>query len=174
MHGSILTLKCFDERCTYIDPINASDPLCPALAPAAIDYPPDQPIPLLDPSSPLPKIDPADLPHCPQCKTSLLRPGVVWFGEALDTAMMAGVDSWIGRRSDSTKVIDVMLVVGTAAAVWPAAGYVEKARRRGAVVVVVNPDPEAAEDLEDEDFWFGGDAAEVLPRLFEGVIGEIR
>jgi NAD-dependent deacetylase sirtuin 5 len=35
------------------------------------------------------------LPHCPQCQTGLQRPGVVWFGEALDEEMLTGVGKWM-------------------------------------------------------------------------------
>jgi NAD-dependent SIR2 family protein deacetylase len=123
-------------------------------------------MPLLDPAVPVPDIDVKDLPHCPSCKTHLLRPGVVWFGEPLDHEMLAGADEWINSGP-----VDLMLVVGTAAVVWPAAGYVEEARRNGAVVAVINPDPDAGGGLGPEDFFFQGDAAEVLPRLFAKVEG---
>lgn len=32
---------------------------------------------------PLKDIPHSELPQCPKCTTSLLRPGVVWFGEAV-------------------------------------------------------------------------------------------
>ncbi|KAJ1337196.1 NAD+-dependent protein deacetylase sirtuin 5 [Microdochium nivale] len=166
LHGNILTLKCFDE-CGYVQHNNTDDPLCPALAPAAEDFPPDQTMPLLDPGIPVPPIRVADLPHCPGCKTGLLRPGVVWFGESLDSDMLMGVDNWISQGG-----IDLMLVVGTAAAVYPAAGYTRKAQRKGAVVAVINPDPDSADGLTGNDFFFQGDAAEILPQLFEGVVGK--
>lgn len=125
-------------------------------------------MPLLDPSVPVPQIKVEDLPHCPRCQKGLLRPGVVWFGECLDELMMMEIDNWImaGR-------IDLMIVIGTAAAVYPAAGYTHKAQRKGARVVVVNPDPDAAKGLYSNDFFFQGDAAEILPQLFEGVIGKM-
>ncbi|KUI63619.1 NAD-dependent protein deacylase [Cytospora mali] len=171
LHGSILDLKCFNERCAYIDKDNLSDPLCPALeAASAVNAPPgeQQPgkLPLLDPAVPVPKIDVKDLPHCPSCKAGLLRPGVVWFGEPLDKEMLDETDEWI----DSGPV-DLMLVIGTAAVVWPAAGYTTKAKVKGAVVAVINPDPSARAGLGPKDFFFQGDAAEILPKLFEKVIG---
>ncbi|KAI2602558.1 DHS-like NAD/FAD-binding domain-containing protein [Hypoxylon sp. NC1633] len=167
LHGSLFDNKCFDE-CGYVDRDNLNDPVCPALAPAAEDYPPDKTLPLLDPNVAVPPIMIEDLPHCPNCKSGLLRPGVVWFGEGLDSLMLMEVDNWImlGR-------VDIMLVIGTAAAVYPAAGYIRKAQRKGAIVVVVNPDPDSAEVLSQNDFFFQGDAAEILPRLFEGVIGKM-
>lgn len=168
LHGSILDLKCSGDRCAYVDKDNRSDPLCPALqAASAVDTAPgDQSgkMPLLDPAVPVPKIDVKDLPHCPNCKTHLLRPGVVWFGEALDSEMLAETAAWIEQGP-----VDLMLVVGTAAVVWPAAGYVEDLRKKGAVVAVINPDPDAAAGLEPEDFFFQGDAAETLPHLFAKV-----
>ncbi|RYP38356.1 hypothetical protein DL767_002596 [Monosporascus sp. MG133] len=167
LHGSLLDTKCFNE-CGYVDRNNLDDPVCPALAPAAEDYPPDKTLPLLDPNVPVPPIKVEDLPHCPNCKTGLLRPGVVWFGEALDEHMLREVDVWVVRRK-----IDLMLVVGTASAVYPAAGYTRQAKKRGAIVAVVNPDPSSAEGLSSRDFFFQGDAAEILPQLFEGVIGKM-
>ncbi|KAI0436365.1 DHS-like NAD/FAD-binding domain-containing protein [Xylaria telfairii] len=167
LHGSILDMKCFNE-CGYVDVQNLADPPFPALAPACEDYPADQTMPLLDPNVPTPNIALDEIPRCPKCKTGLLRPGVVWFGEQLDTDMLDEIDRWIARDR-----IDVMLVVGTSSAIFPAAGYASEAREMGAIVAVVNPDPESAEDLEDHDFFFQGSAAEILPQLFEGVIGKM-
>lgn len=167
LHGSILDLKCFDE-CGYVERDNLSDPLCPALeAASAVNTPPDKSgkLPLLDPKVPVPKIDVKDLPHCPKCKTGLLRPGVVWFGEALDGEMLNATDEWI-----SSAPVDIMLVVGTAAVVYPAAGYTQKAKRKGAIVAVINPDKGACAGLGSKDFFFQGDAAEILPKLFATVI----
>ncbi|KAI0123294.1 Sir2 family protein [Xylariales sp. AK1849] len=172
LHGNLLDIKCFN-KCGYIAPNVTLDPLCPALAPAAEDYPSDQIMPLLDPLIPAPRIMIQDLPHCPQCqeqgRTSLLRPGVVWFGEALPAGMLREVDQWVGRGK-----IDVMLVIGTSAAVYPAARYTRVAKETGAVVAVINPDDKAQDGLDENDFFFQGDAAELLPKLCEGVIGELQ
>jgi NAD-dependent SIR2 family protein deacetylase len=70
----------------------------------------------------------------------------------------------------------MILVVGTSAQVYPAAGFIAKARRRGARVVVV--DPRAREDdetygLQEGDFAFADDAATMLPKLLEPLIGKI-
>ncbi len=168
LHGSILDIKCSSGGCGYVDRDNLDDPVCPALAAAAEDYPAGGTIPLLDPYVPAPAVAVADLPHCPRCGTALLRPGVVWFGEPLDRAMLAGVDGWVRRGR-----IDLMIVVGTSAAVYPAAGYAALARGMGARIAVVNPDPGCAARLRSQDFFFCGDAAEILPQLFEGVIGRM-
>jgi NAD-dependent deacetylase sirtuin 5 len=40
-------------------------------------------------------IDPSTLPHCPSCNTGLLRPGVVWFGEALPEDTIREIKAYI-------------------------------------------------------------------------------
>ncbi|KAI9155702.1 putative sir2 family histone protein [Paramyrothecium foliicola] len=94
LHGSLFDLKCFDG-CGYEEKDNVTDPPCDALAIAVQDYPPNGTTPLLDPTIPVPIIRREDLPHCPQCRTGLLRPGIVWFGESLDQDMLTDIDNWI-------------------------------------------------------------------------------
>ncbi len=72
----------------------------------------------------------------------------------------------------------MILVIGTTATVWPAAGYVEEARNKGAKVAVINMDGldgelGAASDLTDDDFLFQGDAAKILPEILKPIIGEL-
>jgi NAD-dependent SIR2 family protein deacetylase len=103
----------------------------------------------------------------------LLRPGVVWFGEALPKDTLKEISEWIEKDK-----IDLMLVIGTTATVWPAAGYVDEARSKGAKVAVINMDGldrelGAASDLRDDDFLFQGDAAKLLPEILRPVIGEL-
>ena len=105
--------------------------------------------------------DPARLPageppRCPRCG-DWLRPGVVWFGEMLDSDQLAAAE-------EAAESSSVMLVVGTSGMVYPAAGLPSIARRAGAAVIVVNP----AESELDEvaRFVLRGTAATVLPRLF--------
>ncbi|OHW90684.1 sir2 family protein [Colletotrichum incanum] len=173
LHGSLFDIKCANPKCTYVDRNNTLDPLCPALAPASEDVKdPSQTLPLLDPAKKLRRINDADLPHCPSCKTELLRPGVVWFGENLDEEMLKGVDAWIGQGK-----VDLMIVVGTSAQVWPAAGYILEAHKAGARVCTVNPEAEDEDQMpkvKPGDFAFGRDAAEVLPLLLEPVIGKMK
>jgi NAD-dependent deacetylase len=108
-----------------------------------------------DPGSALPTRP----PRCHECG-NLVRPGVVWFGEmlpahALDAAKRAAIDC------------DVMLVVGTSGAVWPAAGLAERARRAGAFVAIVNPHPSEIDDQAHA--VLRGTAAVVLPALLRGL-----
>ncbi|KAF2818839.1 DHS-like NAD/FAD-binding domain-containing protein [Ophiobolus disseminans] len=114
----------------------------------------------------------ADVPRClePDCD-GLLRPGVVWFSESLPQPMMKEIFEWINDPNDSA--IDTMLVIGTSALVYPATAYIEAARRKGARVAVVNVEKEDPSllGLEEQDWYFEGDAAELVPRMLEAVVG---
>lgn len=119
-------------------------------------------------SVPIPSISDSELPRCPDC-TGLLRPGVVWFGEALASHVMGAVDAYFS----SPEPIDLCLVIGTSSKVYPAAGYAGFARHKGARVAVVNMDRSDARNLDAQDWYFEGDAAELVPRMLESVIGKI-
>lgn len=93
-------------------------------------------------------------PRCP-CG-SLLRPGVVWFGEALPS------DVW-EQAEQAALGADLFMVIGTSGAVYPAAGLAEMARHSGAGVVVINPD---ATPLDAAAEWvLRGPSGEILRRL---------
>jgi NAD-dependent deacetylase len=94
-------------------------------------------------------------PTCPHCG-ALDRPGVVWFGEALDGA-------GLHRASDAAAACDVFLAIGTSAQVYPAAGLIPHARRSGAFVVEINPD--ATPFSAGVDVTLAAPAEVALPRL---------
>ncbi|HJT24662.1 MAG TPA: NAD-dependent deacylase [bacterium] len=71
-------------------------------------------------------------PKCPQCG-ALLRPGVVWFGEAMPFL------PWEEARR-TAKDCDVFFVIGTSALVYPAAGLPEDALMREKLVIEINPE----------------------------------
>jgi NAD-dependent deacetylase len=70
------------------------------------------------------------LPHCDACG-ALARPDIVWFGEALDAAVIREATTLASRA-------DVCFVIGTSALVHPAAGLADLTRRNGGSVVEVN------------------------------------
>ena len=117
---------------------------------------------------PIPTLDPKDLLRCPQCEKNLLRPGVVWFGESLPEDVMADVMEYM----HAPEKIDLMMVIGTSSQVHPAAGYAHAARMKGARVAIVNMDRQDARDLQEGDWFFEGDAAEIVPEMLKSVIGE--
>lgn len=74
-------------------------------------------------------------PRCSGCGGPL-RPGVVWFGEALPEAAWSAAVQAIERA-------DLVLVIGTSGVVEPAASLVGLAQRHGARIVEINPEPSA-------------------------------
>lgn len=112
----------------------------------AVDYP-DEPVEHLDP------------PHCPDCG-ALVRPGIVWFGEMLPE------DQWdVAEAAAATA--NVVLVVGTSGVVYPFAGLPELARRAGAYVVEINPEPTEISEVAHQ-VW-RATAGEALP----GLVGRV-
>ncbi len=83
------------------------------------------------------------------------------------------IDDWVEKGK-----VDLMLVIGTTAQVYPAAGYVSQAKARGARIVVINMEVEGGElgtagNLRSTDFLFKGDAAQILPEILKPIIGEL-
>jgi len=187
LHGSLFDVKCTSFYCNYNEENNFTDPIVPALAlPVGESDPTSKEarhamsdalnakaneLDISDERVHLPNLSARDLPHCPKCKEGLLRPGVVWFGEMLPEKVISTVDDWI---ADSKK-IDLIMVIGTSAKVYPAAGYVDRARAKGARVAVVNMDRSdaPASGLRRGDWFFQGDAAEIVPEMLKPVVGEI-
>lgn len=95
---------------------------------------------------------------CPECG-AMLRPSVVLFGEQLP------MGEW-NRAQMLRQMADVMLVVGTSAQVYPAAGLIETAREGGAKIIVVNMDESGASDIADIEII--GPAGVVLPEILLG------
>ncbi len=95
------------------------------------------------------------LPACPACG-ALLRPDVVWFGEALPAQAM-------DRAAAAAQAADACLVVGTAGAVQPAAGYAMTVARRRRPLVVVDPGPTAFDAMAEVKLT--GSAGATLPPL---------
>ncbi|MEZ5607060.1 MAG: NAD-dependent deacylase [Burkholderiaceae bacterium] len=96
-------------------------------------------------------------PRCAQCG-NLVRPGVVWFGESLPAEVLAAAER-------AAKACNVMLVVGTSGAVYPAAGLAHLARAAGARVVIVNPGPSELDEVADA--VIAAPSAQALPALLD-------
>ncbi|PSK41252.1 hypothetical protein C7M61_000928 [Candidozyma pseudohaemuli] len=165
IHGSLFELRCTSFTCTHRER-NYEDPLTEALnqeeeekanLKAHVD------------TGELPQFAPTkellteELPLCPVCGT-LMRPGVVWFGESLPLRALDGIDNFL-----ESGPVDLILVIGTSGTVYPANGYVERVRQLGGKVAIFNTDIE--EEVlagQVEDTWgFQGDAAETLPQMLQ-------
>jgi NAD+-dependent protein deacetylase sirtuin 5 len=203
LHGSLFDVRCTSFYCNYAKKNDFSDPIAPALAipksgvqplPSATDKTgaeatkslyeamdmknktaerTSDEVDIADENVPIPELHLQDLPHCPECHDGILRPGVVWFGEPLPEKTISAIDEWL-----SAGKVDLILVIGTSAKVYPAAGYVDRAREQGARVAVVNMDradaPGGRRGLMKGDWFFEGDAGEIVPEILNPIVGEIK
>jgi NAD-dependent deacetylase len=96
----------------------------------------------------------------PRCFcTGLIKPDVVFFGEAIPWAAHA-------RAFDMARQADLVLVVGTSAVVAPASDLPLLAKHNGARVVEINP--EATVLTEDvTDLILQGPASQMLPPVLD-------
>ena len=92
---------------------------------------------------------------CPMCETvGMMRPDIVWFGEMpydmerIEVALMGA---------------DLFVSVGTSGAVYPAAGFVQTAKYRGAQTLEINLEPGQGSVYFDERRF--GRASELVPQL---------
>lgn len=98
-----------------------------------------------------------DLPPLPACEGchALLRPDVVWFGEAINP-----VD--LQKSLEACRSAEVFLVVGTSGVVQPAASFASLAKAHGAFTIEINT---VDSELVDCDAWLTGRASEMVPQL---------
>ena len=105
-------------------------------------------------------LDTNGLNLCPNCSASgMVRPDIVWFGEmpyemeAIEAALMG---------------CDLFVSIGTSGAVYPAAGFVQTAKYRGAKTLEINLEPSQGSIFFDERRF--GLASEEVPKWVEEVL----
>lgn len=98
---------------------------------------------------------------CAACgRTGGLRPHVVWFGEIpLD----------MERIEDALNAADLFVAIGTSGAVYPAAGFVEQARRTGIATMEINLEPSDTADAFAAARY--GKASEAVPAWVAEMLG---
>jgi NAD-dependent deacetylase len=101
-----------------------------------------------------------DRPPCPNCSERALRPDVVWFGE-----MPYRMD----EIEAAVRFCDLFVSIGTSGAVYPAAGYVKKARHYGAKTLELNLEPSQGSVMFDESRL--GKAGDLVPSWVDEMIG---
>lgn len=104
----------------------------------------------------------ADLPPCPACGVTELRPDVVWFGE---------MPYHMDRIATGLAEADLFVSIGTSGAVYPAAGFVQQATRYGARTLELNLEP------SEGSLWFRetrhGPAGSLVPVWVEEVLAQL-
>jgi NAD-dependent deacetylase len=111
----------------------------------------------LECARPAPNV-PRPCPKPPRCLAcgGLVRPGVVWFGEAIPALSLE-------RAVQAADSCDLFMSIGTSALVHPAAGLAARARSAGAALVEINPEP--TELARFADFAIQAPSGHVLPAL---------
>ncbi len=99
-------------------------------------------------------------PRCSLC-SSLLKPDVVFFGEPIPSKAQ------VSAFKESTSC-SLVLVVGTSAAVYPAASIPITAKERGAIVIEMNMEPTPLTH-QISDYLISGSAGETIPAIVEEV-----
>jgi NAD-dependent deacetylase len=103
--------------------------------------------------------DTESVPQCSVCG-GLLRPDVVWFGEALPREQLEAA-------VEAARSCDIFFSIGTSGVVQPAASLAHAARNRGAVVVEINAEPTPL--TPKVDYVFHGKSGEILPELVKAI-----
>jgi NAD-dependent deacetylase len=105
--------------------------------------------------------DSESVPRCDVCG-GLLRPDVVWFGEALPRDQLE-------FAVEAARACDVFFSIGTSGMVQPAASLAFAAHNRGAAVVEVNAEPTPL--TPKANYFLQGKSGEILPELVRVVWG---
>jgi NAD-dependent deacetylase len=101
------------------------------------------------------------LPRCGDCG-ALLRPHIVWFGEALDPGHLERIEDFIAEASRDL----LFVAVGTSGNVYPAAALVDAARAVGGVTWLVDLAPDRSQEARFHHV-VRGKSGELLPVLLE-------
>jgi len=101
-------------------------------------------------------------PRCRKCGGALLKPTVVFFGEAMPPAA-------VEEAYDLAGSADVMLVIGSSLVVYPAADVPLASVRAGARLIVINAEPTPFDRLAE--VVIHGRSGEVLPQILNLIDG---
>ena len=94
----------------------------------------------------------------------LLRPNVVWFGEMLPPAAVEAAEN-------ALHTCEVFVSIGTSAAVWPAAGFIDIAQSRGAATLELNLETTPLSERVDVSLL--GASAALLPRICSELVAKL-
>lgn len=97
--------------------------------------------------------------NCAACGAPALRPDIVFFGEM--PYQMEAIEAALAR-------CDLFVSIGTSGAVYPAAGFVQLARRYGAETLELNLEASAGSDWFDESRF--GPASVLVPAWVDALL----
>lgn len=98
-------------------------------------------------------------PKCPRCR-SIMRPGVVWFGEKIPSDL-------IYKAFNEAEKADLILVIGTSGVVMPAGVIPELVKRNGGKIIEINVERTIITSIAD--IFIKDKAGSALPKIVEEV-----
>jgi NAD-dependent deacetylase len=98
-------------------------------------------------------------PSCPECG-GIVKGDTVMFGEPIPADVLS-------KCFQEAERCDCMLVVGTSAGVYPAAGLPIQVKRNGGVLIEINPHPSELSNMCDVNIR--APSGEALPRLLSAI-----
>jgi len=101
-------------------------------------------------------------PHCPECG-GIVKGDTVMFGEPIPRDAL-------NECIEQTRQCDCMLLVGTSAVVYPAAGFPMEVKQMGGTLIEVNPNETPL--TQYADVVLRAPAGEALPRVVERIRGD--
>lgn len=152
LHGSLFKIRCEDKECAFEDSNHTHKPTFPGRRIHPFDS--------LESTVAFLSLGLADVPNCPRCRTSKLRPGVCWFGEKLPLTELSCVEKWF----QETENVDLVLVIGT-----ERTPFVDEAIAKGAEVAWLNVIESELIDVGD-DWYVNGCVTESLTRLVDAAL----
>lgn len=152
LHGSLFKIYCENKECTFEESNYTHEPTIPGLKIRTSNN--------LESAVASLSLRPADIPSCPRCQISKLRPGVCWFGEKLPWAELSRVEN----RFQHAAKVDLVLVIGT-----ERTPFVEEAIAKGAEVAWLNVFDSELIDVGD-DWYVSGCVTETLTQLIDAAL----
>ena len=98
---------------------------------------------------------PDHVPTCDYCR-SILKPDVVFFGEALPQHTLM-------RASQEARLCDLLIVIGSSLVVYPAAYMPLYAKQAGASIVIINIGDTEQNDIAD--VFINAPAGETMTKI---------
>ncbi len=102
------------------------------------------------------------IPKCPECR-ALMRPGVVWFGEQLDSNKIDIVEMFVGGGR-----CDCVFVIGTTALFGYIVDWAIRARGQSGELIEINPNETPLSQFATQ--LVREPAAAALPRIVDEII----
>ena len=97
---------------------------------------------------------------CSDCGAKALRPDIVWFGE---------IPMHMELITQKLLEAKLFVAIGTSGTVYPAAGFVERARANGAHTLEINLEPSEVQSAFHEKRY--GPAGELVPAWVDEMLG---